>query len=244
MVLLTALLLGFLMILDPCTLFTSVAAIGYIDREMRNRRRVLTTGIMFVLGKLVTYILLSIPFMVGAQTQGIRHLLNEWGEPLLCVFMLLCGVFLLFAGHHHHNHDHGVSKWLQTVDEKSSWLWSFMLGIFFAIAFCPHRLIYFFTMIDMAVTTSSAVYAWLMPVIFGLGTGLPILILAWIISYSAISAQVLTQKLQHFEHVFRYVCAVLFLGYGLYLGIHLFHEDGHEHHHHAETISEMTQGIH
>ena len=75
----TALLLGFLMILDPCTLFTSIAAISYIDREMQNRRRVLTTGIMFVLGKLVTYVLLSIPFIVGAQTEYIHHLLEHWG---------------------------------------------------------------------------------------------------------------------------------------------------------------------
>ena len=135
----TALLLGFLMILDPCTLFTSIAAIGYIDREMQNKRRVLMTGGMFVLGKLVTYILLSIPFIMGSQTNAIHHIIEHWGEPMLAAFMLVCGVLLLISGHHHHDHDHGVSKWLQTVDEKSSWFWAFMLGIFFAIAFCPHR---------------------------------------------------------------------------------------------------------
>lgn len=226
--LLTALILGFLMILDPCTLFTSVAAIGYIDREMQNRRRVLTTGLMFVLGKLVTYILLAIPFILGAQTGGLHHFIEHWGEPMLCAFMLLSGVLLLFSGHHHHNHDHGISKWLQTVDEKSSWLWAFMLGIFFAIAFCPHRLVYFFTMIDLALTLPST-WNWLLPVIFGLGTGLPIMLLAWIISYSAISAQTLTERMQRFEHWFRFACAVLFLAYGIYLGYTLMN---HDHHHH------------
>ena len=232
--LLTVLLLGFLMILDPCTLFTSIAAIGYIDRELQNKRRVLTTGTMFVLGKLLTYVLLSIPFIMGAQTAHLHHFIEHWGEPLLAVFMLLCGVFLLFSGHLHHDHDHGVNKWLQTVDEKSSWLWAFMLGIFFAIAFCPHRLVYFFTMIDMAVTGGhSAVVTWLMPVVFGLGTGLPIMILAWIISYSAVSVQTLTEKIKGFEHWFRYACAVIFIGYGLYLGIHLL---GGEHHHHDHSF--------
>jgi len=223
----TALVLGLLMILDPCTLFTSVAAIGYIDREMQNRRRVLVTGLMFVLGKLVTYVLLSIPFFMGAETECIHHFLHEWGEPLLCVFMLVCGISLLFAGHHHHEHDHGMSKWLQTVDDKSSWLWAFMLGIFFAIAFCPHRLVYFFTMIEIAITMGST-WGWLMPIVFGLGTGLPIIILAWIICYSAITTQTLTDKMHRFEHWFRYVCAVLFIGYGLYLGIHLVGEE-HQH---------------
>ena len=106
-----------------------------------------------------------------------------------------------------------------------------MLGIFFAIAFCPHRLVYFFTMIDLALTLPSS-WNWLLPVVFGLGTGLPILLIAWVISYSAISAQTLTERMQRFEHWFRYACAVLFLGYGIYLGVHLLHEDDHEHHHH------------
>lgn len=221
--LLTSLLLGFLMILDPCTLFTSIAAIGYIDREMQNRKRVLITGGMFVMGKLVTYVLLSIPFIMGAHTDGIHHFLEHWGEPLLAVFMLVCGVLLLFSGHHHHDHDHGVSKWLQTVDDKSSWLWAFMLGIFFAIAFCPHRLMYFFTMIEMSVSLESA-WTWVMPVVFGLGTGLPIMVLAWLISYSMVNTEVLTKKVQSFEKWFRYACAVLFLGFGVYLTIEHFLE--------------------
>lgn len=211
------------MILDPCTLFTSIAAIGYIDREMQNRKRVLITGGMFVMGKLVTYVLLSIPFIMGAHTDGIHHFLEHWGEPLLAMFMLVCGVLLLFSGHHHHDHDHGVSKWLQTVDDKSSWLWAFMLGIFFAIAFCPHRLMYFFTMIEMSVSLESA-WTWVMPVVFGLGTGLPIMILAWLISYSVVNTEVLTKKVQSFEKWFRYACAVLFLGFGIYLTIEHFLE--------------------
>lgn len=220
---LTSLVLGFLMILDPCTLFTSIAAIGYIDREMQNRRRVLITGLMFVLGKLMTYVLVSIPFIMGSHTDGIHHFLNHWGEPLLAAFMIICGILLFFSGHHHHDHDHGMSKWLQTVDDKSSWFWAFMLGIFFAIAFCPHRLMYFFTMIEMSVSLESA-WTWVMPIIFGLGTGLPIMILAWLISYSVVNTEVLTKKVQSFEKWFRYACAVLFLGFGIYLTIEHFLE--------------------
>jgi cytochrome c biogenesis protein CcdA len=149
---LTALLLGLLMILDPCTLFTSIAAIGYIDKEISNRRKVLMNGLMFVLGKLATYTLVAIPFIMGAQTEGIKRFLGEWGEPLLAAFMIICGMLLLITGHHHHEHDHGIKKWIQHIDNQNSWLWSFMLGIFFAIAFCPHRLVYFFTMVDITIS--------------------------------------------------------------------------------------------
>ncbi len=226
----TAFLLGLLMILDPCTLFTSIAAIGYIDREMQNKRRVFITGIMFALGKLLTYLLFSIPFIMGAQTDTIQHFMSYWGEPLLAVFMILCGIFLFFSGHLHHNHDHGMNRWLQTVDDKSSGLWAFMLGIFFAIAFCPHRLMYFFTMIEMAVSGNySAAMTWSMPIVFALATALPILLLAWLIAYSTITITQLNERLHRFEHYFRYACALIFLCYGLYLTLHLMHHHEHEH---------------
>ena len=218
--LLTALLLGILMILDPCTLFTSIAAIGYIDKEITNQRRVLRNGAMFVLGKLATYTLLAIPFIMGARTEGIQHLLQHWGEPLLAAFMIICGVLLLFTGRHHHEHDHGVSRWMKQLDGQNSGLWSFMLGIFFAIAFCPHRLVYFFTMVDIAITLPFS-WNWLLPVVFGLGTGLPIMIIAWIISCSAVSMARVNAQLEKIEKWVRYISATLFLGFGAYLIIHL-----------------------
>ena len=238
----TALLLGLLTILDPCTLMTSITAISYIDKEINNRRKVLGNGAMFVLGKLATYVLLSIPFLMGAQTQGIQHVLSHWGEPILAGFMLVCGVVLLISGHHHHEHDHGVSKWLQNVDSDASWLWSFILGIFFAIAFCPHRLVYFLTMIDITLTLPST-WSWLMPVVFVLGSGLPIMLIEWLVSYSAVSIRKLNSRMQTFEKWFRYTCAVLFLVLGVYLAVHCVieaHEHEHGdccgHHHHTEWV--------
>ena len=241
MQLFTALLLGLLTILDPCTLMTSITAIGYIDKEINNKRKVLTNGLMFVLGKLATYVLLSIPFLMGAQTEGIRYVLGHWGEPILAGFMLVCGVVLLFSGHHHHEHDHGVSKFLQNADSNASWLWSFILGIFFAIAFCPHRLVYFLMMIDITLTLPSS-WNWMMPVVFSLGTGLPIMLIAWLVSYSAVSIGNLTSKLGTFEKWFRHICAVLFLILGIYLTVHCVIEAqegcecGHHHHEHTELI--------
>ena len=229
MPLFTALLLGLLTILDPCTLMTSITAISYIDKEINNRRKVLTNGLMFVLGKLATYVLLSIPFLMGAQTDGIQHFLGHWGEPVLAAFMLICGIVLLFSGHHHHEHDHGISKFLQNADSNASWLWSFILGIFFAVAFCPHRLVYFLTMIDSTLTLPSA-WNWLMPVVFSLGTGLPIMLIAWLVSYSAVSIGKLTSKMATFEKWFRHICAFLFIGLGIYLAVHCYFEaTGHDH---------------
>jgi threonine/homoserine/homoserine lactone efflux protein len=95
-----------------------------------------------------------------------------------------------------------------------------MLGIFFAIAFCPHRLVYFFTMVDIAITLPFS-WNWLLPVVFGLGTGLPIMIIAWIISCSAVSMARVNAQLEKIEKWVRYISAMLFIGFGVYLIIHL-----------------------
>jgi threonine/homoserine/homoserine lactone efflux protein len=81
-----------------------------------------------------------------------------------------------------------------------------------------------------------------MPVVFGLGTGLPIMLIAWLVSYSAVSIGKLTSKMQTFEKWFRHICAALFLILGVYLAVHCVieyheHEDGCcHHHHHTEWV--------
>ena len=80
---------------------------------------------------------------------------------------------------------------------------------------------------DITLTLPGS-WSWVMPVIFGLGTGLPIMLIAWLVSYSAVSIGKLTQKMQHFEHWFRHICAVLFLVLGVYLAVHCVIE-AHEH---------------
>ncbi len=232
----SAFVLGILTIIDPCTLFTSIAAIGYIDKEVNNKRRVLVSGSMFVLGKMTCYCLLSIPFLLGAQTDGVQHLIEHYGEPVMAVFILLCGVFMLISGHLHHQHDHGFFHRIEQNDSRLSWLWAFLMGIFFAVAFCPHRLIYFVTMIDIALTEAST-YSWLIPIVFSLGTGLPVMLVAVVLSYSASGIGRLTQSLEKFERWFRYICAVLFIVAGVYLICHSFSHHDHDGHDtaHVET---------
>ena len=119
------------------------------------------------------------------------------------------------------------------MDSQSSGFWSFMLGIFFAIAFCPHRLVYFFTMVDLAISLPMG-WNWLLPMVFGIGTGLPIMIIAWLIAYSVVPMAKVKEKLHHIEKWVRYVSAVLFIGFGIYLSVHLLvhgHDCGCEHPH-------------
>lgn len=233
---LSAFVLGLMTIIDPCTLFTSIAAIGYIDKQVNNKRRVVVSGTMFVIGKTLCYCALSIPFLMGSRIDGIQHFIEHYGEPTMAVLILLCGIFMLISGHLHHHHDHGFFSFINSHDDRLSWLWALLMGVFFAVAFCPHRLIYFLTMIDIAVLEPAPLNA-LLPVIFSLGTGLPVMIVALLLSYSATGIAKLTSSVTKFEKWFRYSCAVLFIVAGVYLTIHSFVEHDH---HHAHPTSEPT----
>lgn len=218
---LTAFVLGLLTILDPCTLLTSFAAIGFIDRDLLNRRRVLFCSLSFVFGKLVTYMLLAIPFLMGAETELLSNFLSTYGEPILAGMLIVTGVALLVAGRNHHVHDHGISSVLSRIDNENSIFWSFLLGIFFAIAFCPHRLIYFLTMIDLALKMPVGM-AWLMPFVYALATGLPIMLVALLLSYTAVSLDVVKDRLSAFSGYLRLACAILFIGVGIWLYVEFF----------------------
>jgi threonine/homoserine/homoserine lactone efflux protein len=75
-------------------------------------------------------------------------------------------------------------------------------------------------MIDISLSLPTT-WNWLLPVVFGLATGLPIMIIAWLISYSAISIDKLTERMHGIQKWIRYISAALFIGFGIYLLIHI-----------------------
>ena len=57
--LLTAFLLGLLTALSPCPLATNIAAIGFIGKDIENRRQIFRNGLLYTLGRIVAYTLLG-----------------------------------------------------------------------------------------------------------------------------------------------------------------------------------------
>ena len=89
-----------------------------------------------------------------------------------------------------------------------------MLGIVFALAFCPYSgVLYFGMLIPITITSASGLY---LPVIFALATGLPVLIIAWLLAFSVGSVGKFYNSMKNFEIWFRRIIAVLFIAVGLY----------------------------
>ena len=56
----TAFLLGLLTALSPCPLATNIAAIGFIGKDIENRRRIFWNGLLYTLGRILSYALLGV----------------------------------------------------------------------------------------------------------------------------------------------------------------------------------------
>ncbi|WP_299220440.1 sulfite exporter TauE/SafE family protein, partial [uncultured Alistipes sp.] len=80
---LTASLLGLLTALSPCPLATNIAAVGFIGRQIGDRRRVFRNGLLYTLGRIVAYTALGmalIPLLrEGSSLFGIQRFIGRYG---------------------------------------------------------------------------------------------------------------------------------------------------------------------
>lgn len=220
---LTVFLLGLLVAIHPCPLATNIAALGYISQAVREkdssvkrvRRTILNNGLMYVLGRTLAYSVLG-AVLIFLVTQGVSilHLgnqMSEWGERLLAPVLIIIGLYLLYIDLLHH-HDHVPD--IQHDRKRFRGLYgSLLLGIFFAMAFCPESgIVYFGILIPMSVESSPG---YLLPVVFAIGTGLPVLLMAWILSYSVDAFQRMNKVMHILQAWTSRVVAVLFIIAGI-----------------------------
>lgn len=216
---LTALILGLMTAISPCPLATNITAIAFIGKDINNKRKVFINGLIYTLGRAITYTGLGLIFYFGASQFKISGFVQQWGEKLLGPILILIGLFMLnfikikFPG---------FSKLTEKAEKKSqSGFWGvLLLGIVFALAFCPYSgVLYFGMLIPITITSASGLY---LPLIFALGTGLPVIIFAWFIAYAVGGVGGVYDKVKIFEIWFRRVVSLIFIIAGLYYSIIYF----------------------
>ena len=147
----TALLLGLLTALSPCPLATNIAAIGYIGKDIEDRQSVFRKGLLYTLGKVVAYTLLGIVLIgiirSGASMFGVQKFIGTWGELLLGPLLIVIGLLMLF-GHRLNLPQFGFNGKGEGLAKRGSW-GAFLLGVLFAMAFCPSSGMFYFGMLQI-----------------------------------------------------------------------------------------------
>lgn len=200
--------------ISPCPLATNISAIGFISRDLTDRRRVFINGLVYTLGRAVTYVGIALIIFLGASQMNISGWFQKWGEKLLGPGLILIGLFMLdlikirLPG--------GMGSFADKLGEKGrkSYLSTLLLGVLFAMAFCPYSgVLYFVMLIPMTVVSAEGLY---LPLVFAVATGIPVIIFAWLIAYAVSNVGRMYSRIRTFEIWFRRFIAVLFIGVGVY----------------------------
>jgi len=210
----SAIWLGVLTSISPCPLATNIVAITYIGKRVESPVMVLLSGLMYTVGRMVTYVglgvlvvssVLAIPDVAMFLQQNMNKFL---GPILLIAGILLLGIFnLRMPGS-------GVSE--KIAGRVGKWgVWgAAALGLLFALSFCPVSAALFFgSLIPLAVDHQSSV---MMPVMYGIGTALPVVVFAILIGFGVRMVGSWFNRVSGFEKWARRITAIAFIAIGLY----------------------------
>lgn len=207
----TAFLLGLLTALSPCPLATNIAAIGFIGKDIENRKRIFRNGLLYTLGRILSYTLLGVVLILtlkeGSNMFGIQKTIGVWGELVLGPLLFLIGLFMLL-GDRLNLPQFGFQGNAEGLARKGGW------GALFALAFCPTSGVFYFGMLIPMSATATAGY--LLPVVFTIATAIPVLVVAWILAFSVQQLGSFYGKMQKVQKWMNRIVGVLFIVIGIY----------------------------
>ena len=212
----TAFLLGLLTAISPCPLATNITAIGFISKDIGNRNKIFLGGLLYTLGRVVAYTVLGIILISilkeGSSMFSLQKGISTYGEILIAPVLIFVGVFMLF-GDRLNLPKFGFSGTGKAEKLKGN-LGSLLLGVLFALAFCPTSgLFYFGMLIPMSAAEPGG---YLLPIVYAVATGLPVILVAWVLAYSVAGIGKFYNRIQVFQKWFNRVVAVLFIAVGIY----------------------------
>lgn len=215
----TALLLGLMTAISPCPLATNITAIGFISKDIENRNRVFFNGLFYTLGRAITYTGLALIIFLGVDQLKFSGFFQRYGEKFIGPLLLIIGLFMLdivkikFPA---------FSRLTSDMQKKQRWNYknAVLLGLVFALAFCPYSgVLYFGMLVPMTVTSASGLY---LPLVFAMATGIPVIIIAWILAYTVSGVGNVYNKVKSFELWFRRIIAILFIAVGIFYIIRVY----------------------
>jgi cytochrome c-type biogenesis protein len=215
----TAFMLGLMTAISPCPLATNISAIGFISRDIEDRKRVFKNGLVYTLGRAISYSTLALILFFGASQMHISRVFQGWGEKLLAPLLIVIGLFMLDIFQIRFPGFARLTERIQNNGRGRYWN-SLLLGIVYAMAFCPYSGVLFFAIL-MPMTLASAGGLYL-PAVFAVATGLPVILFAWLIAYAIGNVGKFYNSIKSFELWFRRVSAILFIITGLYYSVLLF----------------------
>lgn len=216
----SALWLGILTSISPCPLASNVAAVSFIAKKITHPALVFISGLAYTLGRMAAYAalgwliinsLLSVPqvaqFLQKYMGKALGPILIITGLIVLEIIKIRLPGIALSEKHNNRLAESGASG-------------AFILGFIFALAFCPISAALFFgSLIPLALNSKAGE---VLPFIYGIGTGLPVLLFALAIALGVTSLSRWFNRITRLEFYSRKITGAVFIIVGLYyIGIYI-----------------------
>lgn len=210
----TAIWLGILTSISPCPLATNIAAISFISHRITRKNIVFLSGILYTVGRSITYIVLG--FLIVETLVNIpvlSNFLQRYINKILGIVLIIVGMVLLDLLK--------INLPSLSVSEKTAnkllnggFLGSLFLGILFALAFCPVSAALFFGgLIPLSIKANSGLT---LPLIYGIGTGLPVLLFAVLVSTGIGYINNIYSRVTQMEFYTKRVTGIILILVGIY----------------------------
>jgi cytochrome c biogenesis protein CcdA len=211
---LAAFALGLLTAIAPCPLATNITATAFIAKTINNKRKVVLSGLLYTLGRMFSYTFIGALIYFGASKFQVAKLFQGNGEKYIGYVLIIIGLIMLNVIKLNFIKGFNFTEKLSETFKTKGLLGSFLLGALFAMAFCPYSGALFFAMlIPMTLASNEGL---LLPVVFSIGTGLPVIFFAFVIAFSMEKLGNYFKTITKIEKVMRIIAALTFIITGLY----------------------------
>jgi cytochrome c-type biogenesis protein len=214
---LSALWLGIMTSISPCPLATNVAAISFLSKRITHPALVFIAGCAYTLGRMTAYAILG--FLLVKSILGVpqaaqflqKYVSRLMGPVLIGTGLVLLEIIRLKLP------SLSLSDKQHKVLSESGIGGAFALGFIFALFFCPVSAALFFgSLIPLAVNHSLGAT---LTFIYGVGTGLPVLVFAVMIAAGAASLSHWFHRLARLELYMRTIAGIVFVIAGIYYSV-------------------------
>jgi len=212
--LLTAFILGIMTAISPCPLAMNITATAYLSKDITNKQRVLFNGIFYTFGRMFSYTALASVIYFGTSKFHVARYLQQIDGLWIGIALVIIGTFMFDFIKFNIPFLSKITTSVSQKNLKRNYLTAFLLGLLFALAFCPYgAVLYFGGLIPLTLASSTG---FLLPPVFAIATGAPVIVIACLLAYSVSNIGNFYNRMKSFEKWFKRVVAIIFIGAGIY----------------------------
>jgi len=213
----TAVWTGVITSVSPCPLATNLAALTYISKHSGSHKlAVLGHGLLYALGRALAYIVIGFLLVKSLlSAPSFSFFMQKYGNQALSPILVLAGMYMLdlFGRGFEGFNVFDMSKFKAKAGAVSSLL----MGLLFALAFCPVSAALYFGVIIPLAAKNSAPFS--LPLLYGLGTALPVIGIAVFLDFGLKGLSAITGLAGKFQRYAKPATGWVFVAAGIYLGL-------------------------